>query len=65
MFLRLVSKLEFQISLNKSYFQKLPFQAFNQKKVRYQTPNENYTNIWIRGWNAVFLFIEVLHVTSG
>lgn len=33
MFLRLV-KLEFQISLNKSYFQKLPFQAFNQKKVR-------------------------------
>lgn len=32
-FLRLVSKLEFQISLNKSYFQKLPFQAFNQKKL--------------------------------
>lgn len=33
MFLRLVSKLEFQISLNKSYFQKLTFQAFNQKKL--------------------------------
>lgn len=44
MFLRLVSKLEFQISLNKSYFQKLPFQAFNQKKlaIRLQIKTTKY-----------------------
>lgn len=63
MFLRFISKLEFQISLNKSYFQKRPFQAFNQKKlaIRLQIRTTQIFGLD----NAVFLFIEVLHVTSG